>query len=269
MNIVGLMRPQSVGLMILFVYLPIIIRTGDWTYALIQIIPIYLLITGEIILNDYIDIEKDKINKAHRPLAAGKVSVLIAKRLIICLLVGATFSALIIYRESVFRMMLFAVVFVILTVYSVWMNYIASIKAFLTALATVLCLGFVFSYIGFERKILYLMIVAFLYISSRELLMDIRDYEGDKKWGCKTLAVQFGRRSIYWLSLLFMSLSQGLFLVFFVMQGDEIVLILWLISLAILLGAFVLFYLADSKNQNRIALALWIPMLLTIPSVIL
>lgn len=263
------MRPQSVGLMLLFIYFPILIKVGDWVYALLQIVPIYLLITGEVILNDYFDIEKDKINKGHRPLAAGKVSKHIAKRLIIILLTAAVISAFIIYEQSASRIVLFVVVFAMLTIYSVWMNYIAAIKTFITALVTVLCLGFIFSYIGLSQKILYLMIVAFFYISSRELLMDIRDYEGDKKYGCKTLAIRFGGKATYFLALLFMLIAQVLYYNFFVIGSEGIGNVLWVVSLVILIIAFPVFYVVNSKIQNIIALILWIPMMCVIPSVIL
>lgn len=268
-NIIKLMRPQSVGLMVLFVYLPILLKLGDWRYALLQVIPIYLLITGQIILNDYFDIEKDKINKGHRPLAAGKVSKPVAKCFLIILLLGAIITALIFYKQSLERLVLFAFVFMILTIYSIGMEFIAPIKSFLTALATVLCLGFIFSYIGFERDIFFLMIVAFLYICSRELLMDIRDYEGDKKYNCNTLAIYLGKKGAYGLAVIFMIIAQILYMLFFVIDSNVLVISLWIISVIVLIVSFIVFRTADSKLQNKIALLLWIPMLMAIPSVIL
>lgn len=68
------MRPQSVFLMLLFIYIPITMQTSNYYYGILQVLPLYLLLTGEIILNDYMDIQKDIINKPHRPLASGAVS---------------------------------------------------------------------------------------------------------------------------------------------------------------------------------------------------
>ena len=59
------MRPQSVLLMLLFIYIPIVMRTSDGLYGIVQVLPLYLMLTAEIILNDYMDIEKDIINKGN------------------------------------------------------------------------------------------------------------------------------------------------------------------------------------------------------------
>lgn len=268
-GIIRLMRPQSVILMLLFVYLPLVTRGKDCLYGLMQIFPLYFLLTGEIILNDYVDIDKDTINKKHRPLAAGDVSVTFAKKLIGVFLGIAIVSSVVIYKNHPMRLVLFYSVFIMLTIYSVFIRQLAYVKTFLTGLATVLCLSFVFTYVGYDGRISKFLAVAFFYIVSRELLMDIRDYEGDKKYGCYTLAIYLGCRKCYCLAVTFLIISQLIYLHLLIIENNLIISVLWLLAIGILLPSVWQFQNAERKVQNKIIIILWIPMVLSTVSIIL
>jgi len=267
-GIIQLMRPQSVFLMLLFIYVPIIIHTSDYSYSILQVFPLYMLLTAEIILNDYMDIDKDKINKPHRPLAAGKVDCSLARKLMIGFLSGALISSFFIYRTAPKRFFLFITVFVILTLYSLFPRIMAPIKAFITAFVTFLCLCFIFTFIDPTHNLIFYAFSAFFYISSREVLMDIRDYKGDSQYQCKTLAVRLGTSKAYWLAVILMTISQSLFFNQIIIRSSIQAATLWLISFIIIVLLFLRFKSAAPQTQNKIALLLWIPMLLSIPCVI-
>lgn len=268
-GIIKLMRPQSVILMLLFVYIPIVIRTSNYLYGIQQLLPFYFLLTGEIILNDYIDVEKDKINKGHRPLAAQIVSISCAKKLISLFLFVALLVGIIAYLAFPIRLLLFIGVFALLTIYSIFIKQIAIIKTLLTALATALCLCFIFTYGSFSYKMLLLLFVAFFYIWSRELLMDIRDYEGDRQYNCNTIAVRFGKKNTYLVAILLMLISQLLYGYWILLYGQLLLQMLYLLGISIICICIILFQTDNIKLQNTLALLLWIPILLTIPSLLL
>ncbi len=266
-DILKLMRPQSVGLMLLFVLLPVFIKTTDLMYAVKQVVPLFMLLTGEIILNDLKDIEKDKINKPHRPLAAGKISVSEAKVMIGIFLIMALVSGFGIYKTSLYRMIIFYTVFVMLTLYSLLLNYFAPIKWVVTAIVTVLCLCFIFTFWGIEMQLLLFMGAAFCYIAGREILMDIRDYEGDKKCQCRTLAVMWGTQKAYYLAVVLMVLSQVIY-VGMVCLGDNLIdEILCLLSIIVVSILLFVFKRSKRERQNKVAILLWLPMLLALSSI--
>ena len=164
LNIIKLMRPQSVMLMLLFIYIPIFMRTREYIYVLSQVIPMYFLLTGEIILNDYVDVEKDKINKQHRPLAAGKVCMYVAKRMIIIMFIGAIIFGIMFYKKNILSLLLFLLIFIVLTGYSLYIKQIAVIKTFVTAFVTLLCICFINTIIDYGIDIYVLSVISFFYI---------------------------------------------------------------------------------------------------------
>lgn len=268
-DIICLLRPQSVILMLLFIYIPILKQTANWREAVLQVFPVYLLLTAEIILNDYMDIDKDIVNKPHRPLASGAVSSSVAIKLILYFILAAIISSFYIYKLFSMRFILFMVVFFILTLYSLLPRQLASVKAFITALVTFLCLSFIFTYSKMTSLFFYYAVVAFFYISSREILMDIRDYEGDRQYQCRTLAVKYGKVKTYWLAVILMIISQILYISKIVIYSNLINKVLWGIALFTILLLFLLFKNSTVRQQNKIAILLWLPMLLTIPVIMI
>lgn len=266
-DILKLMRPQSVGLMLLFVLLPIFVRTKDLMYAVMQVVPLFMLLTGEIILNDLKDVEKDKINKPHRPLAAGKISASEAKVMIGIFLIMAVVSGFGIYKTSLYRMIIFYTVFVMLTLYSLLLKYFASIKWVVTATVTVLCLCFIFTFWGIELQLLLFMGAAFFYIAGREILMDIRDYEGDKKCQCRTLAVIWGTQQAYCLAVVLIVLSQVIYVGMVCLEDNPVDEILCLLSIIVVSILLFVFKRSKRERQNKVAILLWLPMLLALPSI--
>jgi len=267
-GIICLLRPQSVILMLLFIYIPIVRQTSNWTYAIFQVFPIYLLLTAEIVLNDYMDIDKDIINKPHRPLASGAVSSFTAAKLILYFMLAAIISGFCIYGVFSMQFLLFMIIFLTLTLYSLFPRRLASVKAFITALTTFLCLSFIFIYSKMTQIFFYYAVAAFFYISSREILMDIRDYEGDRQYQCRTLAVRYGKEKAYWLAVILMTISQILYVSKIVIYSNMLNKVLWWIALFTILTLLLLFRNAVPKQQNKIALMLWAPMLMTMPAII-
>lgn len=260
----ALIRVQSVSLMCAFVFLPIFFSTDNGTYALFQTLPIFFLLIGEIVLNDYCDIEKDKVNKPHRPLASGAISPKTGFVTIIVFLLLSLIAGGWAYFSNVPRLILFITVCLTLSVYNIPKPFFTLLKTLITAATTALCLAFAFSYSGFTLQSILFILAAFFYILGRENLMDIRDIPGDRSYGYNTLAIIWGRENA--LKLAFTSFAVSV--VFIVLIGITGTLNLFkvvcLIAIIILIAFLSTRFLnaKNSKEQNRIIVYLWGPIIL-------
>ncbi len=148
-----------------------------------------LIMIGANIINDYYDIDIDKINKPHRPLANGTIST--KQALVYCsvVFVIAWLCAAAINLEMFLIASFFSL---LLILYSyrlkrtiIWGNLVVSVT---TAMAFVYGGGAVGNY----QKTLFPAAFAFLFHFGREILKDIQDMEGDEKNGAITYPIKYG-----------------------------------------------------------------------------
>jgi len=157
--------------------------------VLLAAISASLIMIGANVINDYYDIEIDKINKPTRPLAAGTISG--QQALVYCFVVFviALFCAAFINVQ----MFLIALIFsLLLILYSyrlkrtiLWGNLLVS---FTTAMAFVYGGGAVNHY----QETLFPAGFALFFHFGREILKDIQDVEGDKRVGAITFPIKYG-----------------------------------------------------------------------------
>ncbi len=149
------------------------------------------------IINDYYDIEIDKVNAPNRPLASGKVKIKDALILAVFLLVaGLAISALI----NLFSLVI-AILFAFISyLYSWRFKKSGLIGNFLVASS--MAIPFIYGSIismRFGPLPFILAGVAFFAGTSREIIKGISDEEGDKKKGVKTVTITKGAKkaSVY------------------------------------------------------------------------
>lgn len=249
----------------LFIFIPLCLFTKNVGYSLVQTIPFVLMISGEIALNDCCDIEKDRISKPHRPLISGSIGIREAYAFTICMLAFAAGIGLWVYRESLARECVFVTVMAILAVYNLRFPFIPAIKAFITAFCTVLSLAFVFTFSIYEVKYIPFLAAAFFFIVGREFLMDIRDIEGDGRNGYKTLAILWGVSKIRLLAFGAIAIADifCLFCLLFDFAYSKLLAyFLILLSTTVILHRFTAD--AASGEQNKLAILLWIPIILSL-----
>jgi len=166
--------------------------------VLLAAISASLIMIGANVINDYYDIEIDKINKPDRPLAAGLITP--KQALIFCFSVFVV--ALMCAAAINLDMFLIAFFFsLLLILYSyrlkrtiLWGNLIVSIT---TAMAFIYGGGAVGNY----HKTLFPAAFAFLFHLGREILKDIQDIEGDKKNNAITFPIKYGMHNSFILIL--------------------------------------------------------------------
>jgi geranylgeranylglycerol-phosphate geranylgeranyltransferase len=167
--------------------------------VLLAAISASLITMGANIINDYYDIEIDKINKPHRPLAAGSISP--KQALLFCILVFlfASICAAAINLE----MFLIAFVFSILLIFYsarlkrtiLWGNLAVSLT---TAMAFIYGGGAVGNYQG----TLFPAAFAFFFHLGREILKDVQDMEGDSKNNVITFPIKYGKTKSFVLIMI-------------------------------------------------------------------
>jgi geranylgeranylglycerol-phosphate geranylgeranyltransferase len=155
------------------------------------------------IINDYFDVETDKINRPGRPLAAGKISISGAKIFYGLLVFLSLLPAFFINYTSFITV---AAVHAALFIYSARLKKIPFAGNLTIALIT----GFVFIYGGIAvsniRNSVIPAIFAFLINLVREILKDAEDIKGDEASSIRTIpiikGIKFTKRIIFYLTVI-------------------------------------------------------------------
>lgn len=174
----------------------------------------FLICGGGNAINDYFDFEIDKINMPKRPLPSGRISrkgalVLFWAASVIGLtlsyFVNPAFLAVAFFNFAVSG--LYAWKLKRTAIKGVFVAYLGS-SAFISA---PFISGFPSSLFG--SALLVLILISFFGTLSRQLLMDIRDMEGDKKAGAKTLPLAVGKKPTRIAASLFLLIAASLLVV--------------------------------------------------------
>lgn len=261
--IIRLFRFQASILMNLFIFLPLYLFTHDWRKALLCTLPFILMISGEIALNDCCDIKKDAVNKPHRPLVSGLVGLKCAWICVSAVLLTSVAMAYVVYKDNMLRFSIFVSVLLILSLYNLKLGWIAVCKGFITALCTVICLSFICTFISVGKSYILFLIAAFLFIFGRELMMDIRDIEGDKAQDYNTIAVRFGEKRTAIMALALIVLSNIVCFAYVHTTNVYINYYLFLASILAECGIVAIFIITkNNKYRNKAVIFLWVPMLI-------
>ncbi len=171
----------------------------------------FLICGGGNILNDYFDFKIDKINMPQRPLPSGRISrkgalylfwIAGSVGLFFSLLVGAAFFAIAFFNFIVSSM--YAWKLKKTAIKGIFVAYLGS-SAFIAAPFVSGMPANVFS-----SALLPLIIISFFGTLGRQLLMDIRDIEGDEKARAKTLPLTIGKKPTRIIASLFLLIAAGL-----------------------------------------------------------
>lgn len=161
----------------------------SWTMVLFACISAFFISAGGNVINDYFDIDIDRVNKPNRPLPQGKITPTSALAWSILLfLAGLTLSLQV--KPLSLPIALVACVFLVLYSYILkktvlWGNLTVS---------AVSALAFVYG--GIATKDFRLSLIpagfAFLFHLGREILKDIEDIKGDSSADASTLPIKRG-----------------------------------------------------------------------------
>jgi geranylgeranylglycerol-phosphate geranylgeranyltransferase len=179
----------------------------------------YFFIAGSgMVINDYYDIEIDKINRPERPIPRGAITLKQAKFLwIITSLIGITIAVLHSLVFSIGFLNIIIVVFFVFIgwVYAAWGKKSGFIGNIIVSISFSIGLiyGAVLNNSNVPPYIFFFFLTSFFLLLSREVIKGCEDIEGDRKQGVKTLAIQIGIKKSTIFSLIFAILA----LIFFIL----------------------------------------------------
>jgi len=175
----------------------------NWVTALVVVV----LCNGAAnALNDYFDLETDKINRPNRPLVTG---VLLPRQAltysIILFCIGILFSFALPYKATIIAIL---VALPLMTLYNVWFKGIPLLGNFVIAFVIGITFLFAGAALNNMSSMYVLAIIALGLTIVRELIKDIADYEGDKEASISTYPVVFGIRKA-WVVAAFLAIMIG------------------------------------------------------------
>ena len=228
-----------------------------------------LIAAGANAVNDYFDIDIDRVNKPHRPLPSRKVTLGQAHLFSILLFVaGVGFSILIHLLGTVIALC------------SSIMLYLYSYRLKRTVLwgniAVGLITGLAFVYggsaVGRYREALIVGVFAFFYHWGREIIKDAEDVEGDRSQGITTLPIKHGIKAalgwatgvlIFLIGLTIFPYILGIFSFYYfltVLLGVDFFLVYVIVSM---------WKHPDPKNLGRLSMLMKVDMLMGLLAVYL
>jgi geranylgeranylglycerol-phosphate geranylgeranyltransferase len=245
-SIIAISRPANVLISMISIFVAAFI-TGTLHPAinvLLACISGGLIAAGANTINDYFDLEIDRINKPKRPLVAGKL--LSSQALIIALFEFAVGSLLALFIGFLAFIIAFSMS-LLLFLYSYRLKRLPLIGNLAVSFST--GMAFIYGGIAVHRVVETLIpaIFAFFYHFGREIIKDIQDREGDTSEKARTFPIIYGNRlSLILTTLNFALLTVLVFLPFlFGWYGIKYILV-------ILFGVYpVIFFSVWSMWRNQ------------------
>ncbi|MHA2039311.1 MAG: geranylgeranylglycerol-phosphate geranylgeranyltransferase, partial [Promethearchaeota archaeon] len=164
------------------------------------------------IINDYYDIEIDKVNRPDRPIPRGAISLKQARNLwIITAVIGIGLAIL---HSFLFQIFCINIIIVVLMVFIGWLyaawgkksGFIGNIIVS-ASFSIGLIYGAVLNNSNVPYYIYFFFSAAFFGLLSREIIKGCEDIEGDKLEGVKTLAIRIGTKKSTYIAMIFAVLA--------------------------------------------------------------
>lgn len=176
----------------------------DPVYTTIAMISAFSTATSGYILNDWKDVEIDKINCPDRAIPSGKVS----RNTALVLAIGfMALGDIIIWFTNLESILIIIIGSALIGAYSLWFKKMGFIGNMTVGLLTGFCLLVGGTSVGHIEMSVWPALLAFSLNVGREIMKGIDDYEGDKEEGAKTLAVLWGREKASWVGVAFLSIT--------------------------------------------------------------
>ena len=172
--------------------------------VLLGSISLFLICAGGHAINDYFDVQIDKINKPKRVLPSGKLE---PKNVLMFSMVLFLISIIISSTINLETLLLSLIICVFLIFYGKYSKMIKIVGNVIVSLIVSLILVYAIFITGKMFPIVWIIPVAFFISMSREITKDIEDVEGDKSISKSSLPLKLGIRSSSIISLLFLLLA--------------------------------------------------------------
>ncbi len=189
-----LSRPVNVLFSFLSVFVAIVIcgPLNDWPRIFLACLSAAFITAAANAINDVYDLEIDRINRPLRPLPQGVLTPREAFVFSISFFFLGVLSSAFINVQAFIIAVTFSA---LLTIYSAKFKRLPLIGNFTVSLAT----AFAFIYggvaVGHVKNAVFPAIFAFLMHFGREIIKDMEDVKGDRRYNAQTLPIRYGMRT--------------------------------------------------------------------------
>jgi len=222
-------------------------------------LPFTLIAMGGFALNDIHDREKDSVNRPSRALPAGILTLRQAKGFAAVLLFAALVSSLMLARNAG-EAALYLLALAGVVVYSDLAKRLGWAKGAFSSMLSVLPLAFVAQSELITGLDVIVLGGAFVYVFGRELLLDVRDIEGDRRAGFRTIAVRYGESTGALAGIGLQALGALLILISAVVLGSNSQVLL-AVATAVAVALTAGWWYSVQRHRRGAALFMWLPML--------
>lgn len=220
------------------------------------------------VLNDYFDLQKDKITHKRRVLPSGRLT----PRLALLLCAFLVIPSLALSTElGLAGLAIDCITVVLLTIYSfvnnrfgVWANAITAVSSSFT-----LIIGMAIG--SYSPLILFTAIGTFFLIFGREIVLDIRDMIADERFGKPSLPIKLGERGALTVAIILFAVASVIFLTAGMLFGSwAFTFIVGILANVLLWAGVISFRLVPTRNSlERFLVLTRIAFLLVIPGLLL
>jgi geranylgeranylglycerol-phosphate geranylgeranyltransferase len=253
-------RVITSSLLTLAVFLPSLQSGNSFRLSVLLASPFLLTAIGGFALNDFYDVQKDRINKPYRAIPSGKLPATVVLWIGVVCLAASPMLAVIAARNSR-QLFLYAVTICGAAAYNLFIKYLSQSKTFLTAALSAIPLVYSIVSFNYTRTYLLLPLATACYVLGREWLMDIRDMRGDHSDGTRTIPMLVGPSTTQALAFILHFLSIALLIPLALNSSSNLNLILVVLMFLFMLVMARLWY-RSVAFQRRVVQGFWIPMLL-------
>jgi 4-hydroxybenzoate polyprenyltransferase len=173
------------------VFLSCWLTTRSSLYSLIRALPFVFACMGGFALNDYYDLKKDFVNRPYRAIPSGRISSRGA------FFVGSVLTSLAVLlgawmgRDGLERT-LYVLAGLGVIGYNVAVKYCGRVKSLYTALLASIPFAFIIYQQHYAAIYWFFIAAVIMFITGREIVMDIHDLEGDRVTGVTTWPMTVG-----------------------------------------------------------------------------
>jgi geranylgeranylglycerol-phosphate geranylgeranyltransferase len=189
---ISIIRPVNCIMAALAVYIATIVAGADFypsDLVIYGMAAVFLICGAGMVINDYFDIEADRVNRPNRPLPSGRIK---KNNAMIYSIILFAIGIILAYMINTYCFYLAIFASLLLAIYPVFLKKIILVGHLSVSL--LVALAFVFG--GFiemnYQPVILLAVLAFLSNTGREIYKSIEDVLGDKTMRTETIPMKFG-----------------------------------------------------------------------------
>ncbi|MBD3180736.1 digeranylgeranylglyceryl phosphate synthase [Candidatus Poribacteria bacterium] len=198
-----LMRPLNGAIAFISVIMGAFLANGDLASLdkiLITASAAFIILSSGNVINDYYDVETDRINKPYRPIPSRQIKRTNALIFSICLFIAGVCMGLFVNLTAFFIALFSSVLLILYTTILRRFLLLGNMTVGLLTGLTFISGGAAVENIG---QSLIPAVFAFLFTVAREIVKDIQDVKGDQHAGMSSLPIKLGRRRAMYISFVF------------------------------------------------------------------